>query len=70
MVRGPEKGKSAPVKPAATTPNYYLDELENRLRTRLATKVGVKSKNKGGAIEIEYYSSDDLERIIALILGD
>jgi ParB family transcriptional regulator, chromosome partitioning protein len=70
MVREPEKGKGTPVKPVAAAQNYYMDDLENKLRLRLATKVALKAKNKGGSIDIEYYSSDELERIIALILGD
>ncbi len=69
MVREPEKGKVKPPK-ATAAPNYYMDELENKLRSHLATKVELKSRSKGGAIEIEYYSSDELERIIALILGE
>ena len=70
MVREPEKVKSAPAKPVNPVQNYYLAELESRLRDRLATKVSVKNKSKGGTIEIEYYSSDELERIIALLLGE
>ncbi len=70
MVREPEKSKGAPVKPVNPVQNYYLAELEGRLRDRLATKVGVKTKSKGGTIEIEYFSSDELERIIALLLGE
>jgi len=70
LAREPEKGKSASPKSQNTPQNYYVQDLENRLRLRLATKVGIKSNNKGGSIEIEYYSSDELERIIALILGD
>jgi len=69
MVREPEKGKAKPAKVTAA-PNYYMEEMENKLRLHLATKVELKSRNRGGAIEIEYYSSDELERIIALILGE
>ncbi|HNW58124.1 MAG TPA: ParB/RepB/Spo0J family partition protein [bacterium] len=70
MVREPEKGKGTPTKATPSVQNLYLAEMEGRLRDRLATKVAMKSRSKGGAIEIEYYSSDELERIVALILGD
>ncbi len=69
MVREPEKDKTRPAK-ATAAPNYYMEELENKLRLHLATKVELKSRSRGGAIEIEYYSSDELERIITLILGE
>lgn len=70
MVREPERGRPAAPKTAASPQNYYLEELENRLRQRLATKVALKAKNKGGSIEIDYFSADELERISSLILGD
>lgn len=39
-------------------------ELENRLKTSLNTKVKIHpGKGSAGKLEIEYYSSDDLERI-------
>jgi len=37
------------------------------LRSRLGTKVNIKQKGKGGEIRIEYYSNDDLERLIQLL---
>jgi len=43
-------------------------ELEDRVREVMGTKINIIHKgNKGGKIEIEYYSVDDLERIIHLI---
>lgn len=70
MVREPDRSKGGAAKSPVATPNFYMVELENRLRTRLATKVALKTTSKGGAIEIEYYSTDELERIVALILGE
>lgn len=41
------------------------EEIENKLRLFFGTKVTVKpGKNKSGEIIIEYYSDDDLERIL------
>ncbi|OGO76800.1 MAG: chromosome partitioning protein ParB [Clostridiales bacterium GWB2_37_7] len=42
-------------------------ELEDRLKKALATKVNIIHKKNKGKIEIEYYSNDDLERILELL---
>jgi ParB family chromosome partitioning protein len=44
-----------------------LNELAENLKTTLGSKVTIKSKGKKGKIEIEYVSSDDLERIVHII---
>ncbi len=45
-----------------------LNALGDSLRQFLGTKVNIAAKGKRGKIEIEYYSFDDLERIIDAIL--
>ncbi|MBN2356993.1 ParB/RepB/Spo0J family partition protein [candidate division KSB1 bacterium] len=70
LVRQSEKKKPKIKAASPALPGYYIQDVENKLRMRLATKVGVKAGQKGGMIEIEYYSADDLNRIIDLILGD
>jgi ParB family chromosome partitioning protein len=45
-----------------------LQSLQNSLRQHLGTKVKIQAKGKKGKIEIEYYSIEDLERIIETIL--
>lgn len=57
-------------KPLPEKAQYYLEDAEQKLRLRLATKVKIKPKSKGGSIEIEYYSDDDLDRLISIIIGD
>lgn len=54
-----------PVKKSVSpmTMKYYKD-VENRLSSRLGTKVKIHEGAKKGKIEIEYYSKDDLERIL------
>ena len=44
-------------------PNYIID-IESELEEALGTKVQIRPGAKKGVIEIEYYSNDDLERII------
>lgn len=41
--------------------------LEDRLSTKLGTKVTLHHDNKKGKIEIEYYGNRDLDRIISII---
>jgi ParB family chromosome partitioning protein len=43
--------------------------LTDRLRTRFGTQVAIKHKAGKGRIEIAYYSREDLERVIELLLG-
>jgi ParB family chromosome partitioning protein len=45
-----------------------LNSLQDSLRRHLGTKVHITQKGKRGRIEIEYYSSEDLERIVETIL--
>jgi ParB family chromosome partitioning protein len=57
--------KTSPPKPA------FLNQVEVELLSRLNTKVRVKPKSHDtGTIEISYYSQDDLERILEIILGE
>ena len=42
-------------------------ELEEQLKKTFATKVNILHKKNKGKIEIEYYSNDDLERILELL---
>lgn len=41
--------------------------VEERLRKSLGTKVSIEAKSKGGRIVIEYYSADELDRILEKI---
>jgi len=44
-----------------------VEAMESKLRTMLATQVKVRQTGKKGKIEIEYYSTDDLDRIMNII---
>lgn len=57
----PQKTPKKPVSPL--TLKYYKD-VETSLGSRLGTKVKISEGAKKGKIEIEYYSKDDLERIL------
>lgn len=51
------------LKPVQKT-NPFLENLTDRLRKQLGTKVLIQEKGTGGKITIEYYSNEDLERLI------
>jgi ParB family chromosome partitioning protein len=42
-------------------------ELENRLREKLATKVQLRYSQGKGAVEIRFFSDDELERLLQLL---
>ncbi len=44
--------------------SVFLQKVEENLRDTLGTKVVVKPKKEGGSIEIEFYSPEDLNRLI------
>jgi len=47
----------------------YLVVLEEELQHALATKTRISKRNKRGHILIEFYSQEDLARIVAIIKG-
>ena len=50
--------------------DYIYRGLEDKIRTIIGTKVSIHNKNNNkGSIEIEYYSKEELERIIELFEG-
>ena len=57
-----EKKKEQPVH------DFIYSDLEEKMKAAVGSKVSIRQKAKGnGKIEIEYYSKEDLERIIDLI---
>ncbi len=56
----PEKKKVREINP------YYKD-VTDRLQNYFGTKVNISNKNNKGKIEIEYYSEEDLQRILEII---
>lgn len=47
--------------------NHHFIDIENTLSQSLGTKVKILSGKKKGKIEIEYYSDNDLERLLKLL---
>lgn len=47
--------------------DFYLEQIADKIRTRLGTQVTIQSKGKRGRISIDYYNFDDLDRLLALL---
>ncbi|AOT73110.1 ParB/RepB/Spo0J family partition protein [Geosporobacter ferrireducens] len=52
--------------PAQKVKDYHLVSLEDSLKSLFGTKVNIVKGKKKGKIEIEYYSDEELERLIDL----
>jgi len=46
-----------------------IKELEDRLKERFSTKVSIRHGKNRGKIEIDYFSEDELQRIMDTLLG-
>lgn len=46
--------------------DFYLDFLADKIQAHLGTKVTIQGKGKTGNIVIDYYSLDDLDRLLQL----
>lgn len=64
------KGSLKKPKKAAGPRDPQIKSLEDRLTQKMGTRVHLKDRGKkGGSIEIEYYSLDELDRLLELFLG-
>lgn len=64
----PEKTKKEPMTDKALEAVYQ--DLEEKLKQSLGTKVAITSKGAGaGKLEIEFYTHDDLEKLTDLLTG-
>jgi ParB family chromosome partitioning protein len=57
-----------PPKDKKTRLSHELKAVEEKLQKALGTKVSIASKSKGGRIVIEYYSGEELDRILEKII--
>lgn len=65
-ILAPSKDKSKENKAKALDPVYK--QLEEEMKKILGTKVSIRKKNeKVGKIEIEYYSKEELDRVLELL---
>ena len=59
---GEKNGQSA--KPVLQTLDAHVAAVQNKIQERFGTKVAVRYHQGRGAIEIKFFSDDDLERIL------
>jgi ParB family chromosome partitioning protein len=58
------KGKTSRSK-SVSSEDLYLQSIADDLIRHLGTKVRIVRRRKGGRLEIEFYSNDDLDRLIS-----
>lgn len=69
LIQNLERSKKAGRK-TKQKPNPLLKQYEESLREKLGTAVKISSGEKKGKIEIEFYSQEDLERILEILNKD
>ena len=68
LVKNLHKPEKAPKKTDNKTMEVIYQDIEDKLKQKLSTKVVVTSRGEGaGKIEIEFYNNEDLDRILDMI---
>jgi len=68
--RGKDKKQPGKERGAETRQDKEIDYLVEKLQDALGTKVRIFATKNGGRIELEYYSDEDLTRLVEAILGE
>jgi len=68
LARPPEPGQPGS-RTATREAEAVLGATEEQLRNALGTKVKIRSEGGRGRLEIEFYSEEDMNRIVELIVG-
>jgi ParB family chromosome partitioning protein len=64
--KGPSAGKRGPARPGGSV---HVRDMEERLLRELGTRVKIITAGKGGRIEIQFFSAEDLGRIYRQLIG-
>lgn len=59
-----------PRKKALSAKDVHLAFLEEKIQAKIGTKVTIQGKNSKGKISMDYYSFDDLDRILSALAID
>ena len=59
-----ESTKERPARRTSKRKPPHINKMETRLREKLGTQVKISTRKEGGAIEVTFYSSEDLERLM------
>ena len=63
-------GGEKPQRLSPPPPDPEIKALEEQLRQRLGTRVTLNQRSKGGTLTIHYYSAEELNTILDLIMSD
>jgi ParB family transcriptional regulator, chromosome partitioning protein len=66
---GQSRGRNGKAPAFSPRRDIHLMSVEEEIRRALGTKVRIKPHKKGGCIEVEYYSQEDLERLMDIFRG-
>jgi ParB family chromosome partitioning protein len=67
LIKRLKKQAQKPAPPPADSEKFYFTSLEEDLSRHFGTRVLIKRKQQKGSVEIEYYSNDDLDRLLGLL---
>ena len=67
FTKGKSTKKSKHTRSKSLGTNHQIRSVENELISVLGTKVRLHHSKKGGKIEIQYFSDDDLDRVLDLL---
>ncbi|MDP6041555.1 MAG: hypothetical protein QGG64_23610, partial [Candidatus Latescibacteria bacterium] len=70
LVKALKEGTSQSTPKPAPTKDPNLLSLEEDLQRHFGTSVNINRRGNKGKIEIEFYSNDDLERVLDLLRGE
>ena len=59
--------KEKPKQPISSSEQRYLSDVADDLSGRFGTKVKIKRRGQKGRVEIEFFSNDDLDRLLGLL---
>ena len=62
-----KEGKKEPAQRRKKAKSHQIISVENHLKDIFGTKVNINQKGKKGKIEIEYYSTEELNRLLEML---
>ena len=65
LIKKLKTGKKKPKKLQPSSEDIYFSDLANKLSSYFGTKVQIKRSGRKGKVEIDFYSNDDLDRLIS-----
>lgn len=67
LVKKLKTSKNAPKKRASSSTDIHLSRIAEDLSRHYGTRVEIKRQGQKGKVAIEFYSDDDLDRLLALL---